>query len=305
MKKLILFTLALAGSCIAAKAQKPDTARLLIHYQFTHIRDTTNRANPYTENMVLFAGKNASAYRSDDAIRAEEQFKKAYLAEEASPPVGQPRTRRRGGGSALQYYQYPNDKKLITKDRLQVVYYFIESAIPAIQWKISSDTATFGGLHCQKATCYFKGRDYIAWFCPDLPLRTGPWQLNGLPGLIVDARDVKNEVIFKFAGIEKVVLTPRERVGAPGAADKDLSPELWGLNADPKVIEPQLNAIKATQKEFDRLKDMMFKDPDAFERAILANVPNQPDMPKRDPGRVAGKINTPPVWNNPIELPEK
>jgi GLPGLI family protein len=68
---------------------------------------------------------------------------------------------------------------------------------PLIDWKISSDTATFGGLHCQKATGHFKGRDYTAWFCPDLPVHTGPWKLNGLPGVIVDAHDAKNEVVFQ------------------------------------------------------------------------------------------------------------
>ena len=44
--------------------------------------------------------------------------------------------------------------------------YLIDGPMPAIDWKISGDTATFGGLHCQKATCHFKGRDYIGMVLP-------------------------------------------------------------------------------------------------------------------------------------------
>ena len=86
--------------------------------------------------------------------------------------------------------------------------YLIQGSLPAIDWTISSDTATFGGLHCQKATSHFKGRDYIVWFCPDLPVHAGPWKLNGLPGVIVDAHDTKNEVVFTFDGVEKTVPSP-------------------------------------------------------------------------------------------------
>src|ERR1700761_5717906 len=78
MKKQLLLIAMLIGAFVAAEGQKPDTARVLIHYKFTHVRDTTNRAHPYTENMVLYVGKSASAYRSYDAIVANAQFKKAF-----------------------------------------------------------------------------------------------------------------------------------------------------------------------------------------------------------------------------------
>ena len=78
MKKQLLLAVTLFGTCITAEAQKPDTARLLVHYKFTHVTDTTERAHPYTENMVLYVGKIAGAYRSYDGIVYKAQFKKAF-----------------------------------------------------------------------------------------------------------------------------------------------------------------------------------------------------------------------------------
>lgn len=201
-----------------------------------------------------------------------------------------------------EYYQYPDEQKLLTKDELMMNSYAIGGPMPAIDWKISSDTATFGGLHCQKATCHFKGRDYTAWFCPELPVHVGPWKLNGLPGVIVDARDAKNEVIFKFDGIEKAI--PAQPKNEKVVAEQDQPPILRGLDDDMNLIAPAARAIKTTQKEFDKLKAAMEKDPQAFAQGVMAG--NRASGVKADNIKVPkGRGPHGPVINNPIELPEK
>jgi len=301
MRRSIFSSVALILLALSAQAQKTDMAQVLVHYKFTHVRDTTDRAHPYTENMVLFVGKSASAYKSYDGISAKAQFKKAYAEAAAASPDGQARINRTNAGSATEYYQFPNGKKLFTKDNLMMNSYLIEGPIPQIDWRISSDTANLAGLHCQKATGHFKGRDYTVWFCPDLPVHTGPWELNGLPGVIVDARDAKNEVVFAFDGVEKAVPAPPYT----GPADADLPPVLWGLNDDPNVIAPPAKAIKTTQKEFDKLKAAMRKDPNAFGQAM--NAANRAEGLKTYDFKAAKRPggNHGPVINNPIELPEK
>jgi len=300
MKKQFLLAVGVLTVFIGAKGQKPDTALLMVHYKFTHVWDTTNRARPDSENMVLFVGKIASAYRSYDGLVADQQFKKAYEAMTASSPDGRPLINRRGIGTPTRYYQYPNEQKLLIKENLVVNQYLIEGAMPVIKWKISGDTATFGGLHCQKATGHFKGRDYIVWFCPDLPVHTGPWKLNGLPGVIVDAHDTKNEVVFKFDGVEKVVPSPpKSKPIAANTDEKDRAPMLRGLDEDPNLIVPPASLTKTTQKEFDKLKDAIIKNPDAFAQSI-----NNQNAGKNAP-RVVMKAEGDITINNPIELPEK
>ncbi|HEY4195230.1 MAG TPA: GLPGLI family protein [Mucilaginibacter sp.] len=297
MKRKLLIAAILLGAFITANAQIPDTARVMVHYKFTWVRDIANRAHPYTENMVLYVGKSGAAYRSYDGIVYNAQFKKAWAEAAASSPDGHPRINRRGVGTEVDYYQYPNEQKLITKEKLFTNNYAIESPMPAINWKISGDTATFGGLHCQKATGHFKGRDYTVWFCPDLPIHAGPWKLNGLPGVIVDASDAKNEVVFKFDGVEKAVPTPPK--GQAAVDEKDVPPILRGLDDDMNLIAPPTGTIKTTQKEFDKTREAINKNPNGVVEAMNAG-----NGPKMDHIRMA-PLRMGPVINNPIELPEK
>src|SRR4051812_29410191 len=158
MKKQLLLCAALSTLMLSASAQKPDTAQVLVHYKFSHIRDTTNREHPYTENMVLIVGKNAGAYKSYDKQLQDALFKKQVQEQMANSPDGHVNIQRRSSGSGAEYYQFPNGKKLVRKEPLLFNNYLLTDALPAIEWKISSDTTTLGGLHCQKAVAHFKGR---------------------------------------------------------------------------------------------------------------------------------------------------
>jgi GLPGLI family protein len=309
MKKQLLIAATLMLAAAYVNAQKPDTAGYMVHYKFSNVRDTSNRANPYTENMALFLGKNSSVYKSYDKQLQDALFKKQLQEQIANSPDGNVSINRSDTGSPIQYYQFPAEKKLDRKESLVINSYLIEDALPVIDWKISPDTASFGGLHCQKATAHFKGRDYTAWFCPDMPFHAGPWKLNGLPGVILEAYDAKKEVVFKFDGIKKVA-PPQQ--GVSTAASKPQTGEGHKMimiggddsDADPAIIELPSRVIKTTEKEFTKLQQAMRKDPDAFVQAMMASSGmNGPGNGPRDQIKI--KIGPPAVNNNPIELPGK
>ncbi len=71
------------------------------------------------------------------------------------------------------------------------------------EWTLEEDTASFLGHPCQKASCRWRGRDYVAWFAPDIPIRRGPWKFGGLPGLIMKIHDVDSLYVFEAVAIEK------------------------------------------------------------------------------------------------------
>ena len=71
------------------------------------------------------------------------------------------------------------------------------------EWTLQEDTASFLGHQCQKAICRWRGRDYIAWFAPDIPISRGPWKFGGLPGLIMKIHDVDSLYVFEAVAIEK------------------------------------------------------------------------------------------------------
>jgi GLPGLI family protein len=307
MKRYLAICAVLAITLHAAFAQKPDTASLMVHYKFTHVRDTTNRANPYTENMALLLGKSSSVYKSYDKQLQDALFKKQVKEAMANSPDGHIQIHRQNTGSPLQYYQFPAQKKLYRKESLVINSYLMEDALPVINWKLSSDTASFGGMHCQKATAHFKGRDYTAWFCADMPFNAGPWKLNGLPGVILEAYDTKKDVVFKFDGIEKVAPPQQGATADAGGAQPDNGHRMVTIggddsDTDPAIIELPARAIKTSDKEFARLQETMRKDPDAFVQAMMASMPGN-GGPTHDQIKI--RIAPPPTVNNPIELPKK
>jgi len=304
---LLLFTFSM-GALRGMAQGKPEMAQAIIHYKFSHVRDTANRQQPYTENMILFLGSHSSAYKSYDKKMADALVRRQIQEQMANNPGGNVRIMRgKNSGSNTEYYQFAADGKLVRRERL-INSYLIEESMPAINWKIENDTASFGGLHCQKATTHFKGRDYIAWFCPDLPFHSGPWKLNGLPGVIVDAHDTKNEVVFKFDGVEKVaaaeVPAPAPEATANNKPSLPALPMMGGEDpGDPNIIQLPAGAIKTTDKEYTDLRAAMQKDPNAFANAAIGaaggNGGNGPQM------KMNIKVAPGPVINNPIELPEK
>lgn len=308
MNKHLTICALLAATFQAAFAQTPDTAQVLVHYKFTHVRDTANRDHPYTENMGLYIGKNSSAYRSYDNVLEQAEFKKEMQAAIANSPDGHVNIHRNRRGSGAEYYEFPNQKKLVRKEPLVMETYLIDDAMPSIDWKISSDTANYGGLHCQKATAHFKGRDYTAWFCPDMPLHVGPWKLNGLPGVIVEAYDTKKDVQFMFDGVEKVAMAPKADDQLAGPKTDGPGPRMVMIGGndggDPNIIQLPKNAVKTTDKEFTKLDAAMRKDPDAFVQSQVA-MHNANRPAGTDPVRINIKMGPPPVVNNPIELLDK
>ena len=75
--------------------------------------------------------------------------------------------------------------------------------MPHQEWTIHADTLAILNFSCQKATCTFRGREYTAWFCVDIPISNGPWKFGGLPGLILKVYDKDHLFVFESIEIEK------------------------------------------------------------------------------------------------------
>lgn len=312
--KILKLTLIAAAISTAAFAQNADKALARVRYTLSHMRDTAQRNDFYTENMLLVIGKNASVFTSYDKINRDAEIRKS-IEEQIKNQAGGPTAININRTSSkpvtqVDYFYFANENKFFTKERV-ISNYLIEETAPTIKWKISKDTASFSGVKCQKATTYFKGRNWIAWFAPDLAFQSGPWKLNGLPGLIIEAHDEKNEVKFQFAGIDKVNEEdkPKETdqtVTLPNGTTGTF--KLRGMDGDTYLgseIKLPTDAIKTSQKEIDKLKAARDKDPVGFANAQMAgrnmgaNVRTSTNFVAAPGG--AKKF----VFNNPIELPEK
>lgn len=243
-------------------SQSEDTAIAIVYYQYAQVTDTNNLSGFYKENMVLYLGKNSSVFKSREKEIQDSIFQNNYGANPGSL-YGSKHV------STNEYFKFYKQNKLISLRRL-LNNYIIEDSIPQIKWTLLNDKKILHGFACQKAIGGFKGRTYEVWFTAEIPVSNGPWKLGGLPGLIIEAQDIKKQVIFKFSGYTRY---PRN---------------------DKMIVLPK-NAIKTTEAKFARLLDAAMENPAVF----LQNSPNLngkftiTSMPK------PAKLKKP---NNPIEL---
>jgi GLPGLI family protein len=323
MKTLSTILIALSIST-ASLAQNPDKALTRVSYNFTHIQDTTQKDRPYKENMLLLVGKNASVYTSYDKInqslarkkQIEEQMKNQAGSANVSITV---KSVASTPTSSIDYFYFAKENKFFTKERV-FNYYLVEEPTTKINWKITKDTTSFSGIHCQKATTTFKGRNWTAWYATELPFQSGPWKLNGLPGLIVEAYDDTKTVSFQFAGMENVSETKTEPTkitvsnqAQVTVADGGIAVFNGGANSVNSVspylgneIKLPADVIKATRQELDKLKEARDKDPQGFMKTQMAGSnEGMITVTGMAMSRPAGPALPKIVLNNPIELPEK
>ncbi|WP_217698766.1 GLPGLI family protein [Sediminibacterium ginsengisoli] len=274
MKKTVFSALILlAGLSLSAQQKEPVIAQAMYH--FSHMRDTANPGVFYEENMILRLGKTAGLYESyDKAYRDSvdlamiDSVRKAGGIIRLSSAGKKPTT-------ATVLYKFIGANKLYSKE-FHLKYYFMEDEMPVIDWNISNETKKIMGIDCQKATGVCKGRTYEAWFAPGIPFNNGPWKLQGLPGLIVEASDLKKQVNFKFAGFQP-------------------------LTASNRSVELPTDIIPTTRAEYTRLVDAINKNPEAFlsGNGNGALISMRGATPGARPAG-GGPVNT---VNNPVELP--
>ena len=103
----------------------------------------------------------------------------------------------------IVFFKNLKTKKLVRREFFETTPYVAEEPkLPKMKWQIAKEQRKIGKFNCQKATTRFRGRNYTAWFTMAIPISDGPWLLNGLPGLILEAVDDKNEVRFIFSSAE-------------------------------------------------------------------------------------------------------
>ena len=76
--------------------------------------------------------------------------------------------------------------------------YITAEPVREIEWELVGSTCKFANLEAKGAKCSFRGRNYFAWYVPKIAVGFGPWKFNGLPGLIIEVREVKGFVAFEF-----------------------------------------------------------------------------------------------------------
>jgi GLPGLI family protein len=218
---------------IHAQQPAPVPVLAIATYRFSQLEDTANPASLHTEYTSLFIGRTESLYQRAAAGEPPATASTPASASAERVEIDDP-------ASFIRYYCSPANHELVANQKMFFFNYIFDVTYPDIAWQISADTATVGGFRCQVATGRWRGRLWTVCFCPELPFRYGPWKLNGLPGLILQAADSTNQVSFTFDGFRR--------------------------NDDPglTIRYPTDHPVRLSEKEFNRLHRLFSENPRAY-----------------------------------------
>ena len=262
--KILFFFLILISIIPLAKAQKlSGEFKYKVTYELTFRPDSTD-LNSQSEHMILFLGDELSVYSSRAKTQNHSPKINGFKGQTSSNAL-----------TAFHDVIIKQEGKIYNTKQIPKIpgdhFYYVEEN-NGLDWKMSSETKIIKGYKTQKATTSFAGRDYIAWFTPEIPIPDGPYKFYGLPGLLLEIADTKNDYIFNFIGLEK------------------LSPTIpFKLNLK--------HLIKTSKKELNDLWYRYRKDPFTY-----ANNPNVKISPEVHKKYIEAFTEILDKENNPIEL---
>ncbi|MFV0392483.1 MAG: GLPGLI family protein [Paludibacteraceae bacterium] len=189
---------------VASKQDTLDICVLKAQYRMEYFEDAKNPAKRKNYFMLLQIGKKTSKFSdyfglkvdSMHAVYARQKMSFSEVVNRTMPMYI--------GTSTLNVFKnYPKDKVTVT-DRAALAgnFKYSEDKIN-FKWKLQQGSATICGYRCKKATTTFRGRNYTAWYAPDIPNSDGPWKFSGLPGLILKVSDDTDDYSFVCVAIEK------------------------------------------------------------------------------------------------------
>lgn len=180
-----------------------DSAYTKIYYEYSYRKDSLKSKR--TEGQtILLAGKYCMGFmdyyewlfdKTNDSLYHAKQSPMSLIAQ---------------GMGLMQNvtYKYPLviDKRTgqATVQVKNIQTYEYTEPLQAIDWKKEEGDTVISDVPCKKASCLFGGRKWTAWYAPSFPLQAGPYLFSGLPGLIFDIKDTKDNYHFTLNGLENL-----------------------------------------------------------------------------------------------------
>jgi GLPGLI family protein len=178
------------------KAQPIDNTQLKCIFEYNYTDSGLRSVKKLVDTMMLEIGNKSCKFYSYhnylvDSIRKISD-RSTWMLYKSTP------------NKYTVYINYPENKTTVIDNAKGTLKYFeyIEN-FEISKWTILDETMQILSHTCKKATCRFRGRDYIAWYAIDIPISRGPYKFAGLPGLIMKIADTENSYSFECVGIEK------------------------------------------------------------------------------------------------------
>lgn len=180
-----------------------DSTMFRVHYRMLAMNDVS-KPDDKTENiMLLQIGRSVSKFFNYHRFLADSLSNALALKNTPRSVVNNKVVPLMARTTPLNIFKNYPKGKITTIDRVPFNSYTYEENMEPPKWKLENGSQIVCGYNCKKATTYLFGRNYTAWYAPEISISDGPWKLFGLPGLILKAEDDKGHYSFECITIEK------------------------------------------------------------------------------------------------------
>lgn len=181
--------------------------------------DSLNRNQSETENMVLQTSSKGSKFYSQVRAVYDSTMMATLTSAKAANQTHFDFTHLKRGKVGSEVNKTYPDYKTILKKKIGSTGLLLTNE-QKINWKITAEKDKILGYDVQKATTEWRGRKWIAWFAPEIPLQDGPHAFSGLPGLILKIEDSKGDHSFTLIGTKKNIA--EQKIQAPNFMQNDI-----------------------------------------------------------------------------------
>lgn len=200
---LIFITLiSYAGKSKIQRYEEIDNARYKAVYKLSFIEDTVKRKINSGYTMLLI-GDSCSAYSTVNKANLDSACYTLWKAGASQDQIAMQAFKYAMGAIEIPtvYRGYPSQNE-VTIDQYLIENSRYSEPVVAQEWTETGLTKDIKGLECRQAVCSFRGRDYVAYYSPEIPLSYGPYLFGGLPGLILELSDGNSEFVWTIDSFE-------------------------------------------------------------------------------------------------------
>jgi GLPGLI family protein len=193
MKQLILFIL-FTTSTFLGHSQVKNTYDYKLIYNYEFQIDSADIYSSKQEDMILLFNKDKSYFYSSskyslDTLKSNNKNKSIQELLVLRQSVPKQRIK-------FDVEKNFKNQKIKYFEKIFLTTYKSEEDYKKLDWSIENETKKIGEFICSKALTTFAGRNYIAWFTNEIPISNGPYKFDGLPGMIIEINDSKNQHHF-------------------------------------------------------------------------------------------------------------
>jgi GLPGLI family protein len=185
-------------------AQEKVISENTLYAEYTYTIQMKGAPSALVINSMLTANQYTTLYEMD--FLGNSNFQKEEDSEEGVVLYIKPKHNK-------FVYKDFEERAIYSIERVEMKPFLVKDSLSFFNWKIENEFKDVIGYKCQKATTFYRGRNYEAYFTTAIPYQTGPWKFCNLPGLILEVYSTDD--VFKIEANKLVIKNTAAEIENP------------------------------------------------------------------------------------------